>query len=57
MEMTCVILLLLLGFDWESETKVSDDSENANLSDEREDEYGSDVHEEVINIRKEKKAA
>ncbi|KAH0699247.1 hypothetical protein KY284_013462 [Solanum tuberosum] len=32
----------------------SDYSNNADLSDEGEDEYGSDVHEEVINLRKEK---
>ncbi|KAH0761773.1 hypothetical protein KY290_017846 [Solanum tuberosum] len=32
--------------DWESETEASDDSDNVDLSDEGEDEYGSDVHEE-----------
>ncbi|KAH0747949.1 hypothetical protein KY290_027181 [Solanum tuberosum] len=46
-----------VGFDWESETEASDDSDNADLSDEGEDEYGSDVHEEIINLRKEKRAA
>ncbi|KAH0655981.1 hypothetical protein KY285_030863 [Solanum tuberosum] len=46
-----------VGSDWKSETKASDDSDNADLSDEGEDEYGSDVHEEVINIWKEKRAA
>ncbi|KAH0639585.1 hypothetical protein KY285_036171 [Solanum tuberosum] len=46
-----------VGSDWESETEASDDSDNADLSDEGEDEYGSDVHEEVINLRKEKRAA
>ncbi|KAH0656101.1 hypothetical protein KY285_030983 [Solanum tuberosum] len=45
-----------VGSDWESETEASDDSDNADLSDEGEDEYGSDVHEEVINLRKEKRA-
>ncbi|KAH0683176.1 hypothetical protein KY290_021765 [Solanum tuberosum] len=35
-----------VGSDWESETEASDDSDNADLSDEGEDEYGSDVHEE-----------
>ncbi|WMV19984.1 hypothetical protein MTR67_013369 [Solanum verrucosum] len=35
-----------IGYDWESETKASDDSDNAYLSNEEEDEYGSDVHEE-----------
>uniref|UniRef100_M1DD05 Transposon MuDR mudrA n=1 Tax=Solanum tuberosum TaxID=4113 RepID=M1DD05_SOLTU len=45
------------GSDWESETEASDDSDNADLSDEGEDEYGSDVHEEVINLRKEKRVA
>ncbi|KAG5585455.1 hypothetical protein H5410_045889 [Solanum commersonii] len=35
-----------VGSDWESETEASDDSDNAYLSDEGEDEYGSDVHEE-----------
>ncbi|KAH0744278.1 hypothetical protein KY290_032271 [Solanum tuberosum] len=44
-----------VGSDWESKTEASDDSDNADLSDEGEDEYGSDVHEEVINLRKEKK--
>ncbi|TMW90612.1 hypothetical protein EJD97_015472, partial [Solanum chilense] len=37
-----------VGSDWKSETKESDDSDNADLSDEGEDEYGSDVHKEVI---------
>ena len=46
-----------VGFDWESEIEGSDDSVNADLSDEGEDEYGSDVHEEVINLRKDKRAA
>jgi len=46
-----------VGSDWESETEASDDSDNADLSDEGEDEYGSDVHDEVINLRKEKRAA
>ncbi|KAH0660484.1 hypothetical protein KY289_029232 [Solanum tuberosum] len=46
-----------VGSDWESETEASDDSDNADLFDEEEDEYGSDVHEEVINLRKEKRAA
>ncbi|KAH0681633.1 hypothetical protein KY284_022718 [Solanum tuberosum] len=46
-----------VGSDWESETEANDDSDNADLSDEGEDEYGSDVHEEVINLRKEKRAA
>ncbi|KAH0655302.1 hypothetical protein KY285_030184 [Solanum tuberosum] len=35
-----------VGSDWESETEASDDSDNADLSDEGENEYGSDVHEE-----------
>uniref|UniRef100_M1DBN0 PB1-like domain-containing protein n=1 Tax=Solanum tuberosum TaxID=4113 RepID=M1DBN0_SOLTU len=39
-----------VGSDWESETEASDDSDNADLSDEGEDEYGSDVHEEVSAI-------
>ncbi|KAH0662261.1 hypothetical protein KY284_027192 [Solanum tuberosum] len=46
-----------VGSDWESEIEASDDSDNADLPDEGEDEYGSDVHEEVINLRKEKRAA
>uniref|UniRef100_M1DSH7 GI15087 n=1 Tax=Solanum tuberosum TaxID=4113 RepID=M1DSH7_SOLTU len=46
-----------VGSDWESEKEASDDSDNADLPDEGEDEYGSDVHEEVINLRKEKRAA
>ncbi|KAH0711865.1 hypothetical protein KY289_007824 [Solanum tuberosum] len=33
-----------IGSNWESETEASDDSDNADLSDE--DEYGSDVYEE-----------
>ncbi|KAH0736572.1 hypothetical protein KY285_012279 [Solanum tuberosum] len=37
--------------------EASDDSDNADLSAEGEDEYGSDVHEEVINLRKEKRVA
>ncbi|KAH0645048.1 hypothetical protein KY284_032932 [Solanum tuberosum] len=41
-----------VGSDWES-----DDSDNADLSDGGEDEYGSDVHKEVINLRKEKRVA
>uniref|UniRef100_M1DHC8 Uncharacterized protein n=1 Tax=Solanum tuberosum TaxID=4113 RepID=M1DHC8_SOLTU len=36
-----------VGSDWESETEASDDSDNADLPDEGEDEYGSDVHEEA----------
>ncbi|KAH0745803.1 hypothetical protein KY285_007460 [Solanum tuberosum] len=44
-----------VGSNWESETKASDDSDNADLSDEGKDKYGSDVHEEVINLRKEKR--
>ncbi|KAH0716213.1 hypothetical protein KY284_009118 [Solanum tuberosum] len=35
-----------VGSNWESETEASDDSDNADLSDEGEDEYRSDVHEE-----------
>ncbi|KAH0693475.1 hypothetical protein KY285_020572 [Solanum tuberosum] len=46
-----------VGSDWESEIEASDDSDNADLSDEGEDEYGSDVHEKVINLRKEKRVA
>ncbi|KAK6796891.1 hypothetical protein RDI58_004592 [Solanum bulbocastanum] len=46
-----------VGFDWESETEANDNSDNADLSNEGEDKYGSDVHEEVINLRKEKRAA
>ncbi|KAH0655592.1 hypothetical protein KY285_030474 [Solanum tuberosum] len=46
-----------VGSDWESEIEATDDSNNADLSDEGEDEYGSDVHDEVINLRKEKRAA
>ncbi|KAG5605403.1 hypothetical protein H5410_026895 [Solanum commersonii] len=46
-----------VGSDCESETKASDDSDNADLFDEGEDEYGSDVHEKVINLRKENRAA
>ncbi|KAK6777108.1 hypothetical protein RDI58_023825 [Solanum bulbocastanum] len=46
-----------IGSDWESETEASDDSDNADLSDEGEDECGSEVHEEVINLRKENRAA
>ncbi|KAG5595306.1 hypothetical protein H5410_036538 [Solanum commersonii] len=46
-----------VGSDWESETEASDDSDNADLSDEGEDEYGSDIHKEVINLKKEKRAA
>ncbi|TMW98153.1 hypothetical protein EJD97_004434, partial [Solanum chilense] len=34
-----------VGFDWESEIEGRDDSDNADLSDEGEDEYGNDVHE------------
>lgn len=34
-----------VGSDWESETEESDDWDIADLSDEGEDEYGSDVHE------------
>ncbi|TMW92785.1 hypothetical protein EJD97_012565, partial [Solanum chilense] len=37
-----------VGSDWESETEESDNLDNADLSDEGENEYGSDVHEEVI---------
>ncbi|KAG5595066.1 hypothetical protein H5410_036298 [Solanum commersonii] len=40
-----------VGSHWESETEASDDSDNADLSDEGEDEYGSDVHEEGHNKR------
>ncbi|KAK6792031.1 hypothetical protein RDI58_011112 [Solanum bulbocastanum] len=41
--------------NWESETEASDNSDNVDLFDEGEDEYGSDIHKEVINLRKEKR--